>query len=394
MLRLTVFDYLLSFTSFRYWKPATVLLCSFICLFFNNPDYRRFQLHTSTNPEFSDYYYNWQALYNQITHPLTPQHHSPTSHQSKRAFRLLPVLIGRAMPFEQMEAKLMALFAFQHLLGFLSFYLLLEIILSATGDKVYAWLSTLGFSFIYFGNAFFWDLYGWFDGVAYCMLLLTCYLIGRSQLAWAFLSLSAAFWTDERAIMGSPVVLGWFLLGQKDLKVLGPTLAQLRPALLWYGLCLTTYVLLRTYLGHAYQLSVPMGFNALVGLKMILINMQAMPNSLFSIFEGLWLPFVLLMGWLWTKQHKKSFVIILLCFSLSVLTSLCVIDVTRSLTYTFLWIVFGIVWLYRLGETDFCRTLMLTTLGLSFIFPNLFYLGKAVVVVANYSQLVKLLGFS
>ncbi|GAB3901238.1 hypothetical protein GCM10028803_25570 [Larkinella knui] len=392
-LRLTIFDYLAHYTGLPLWKPLTAFLCVSFCLFLNNPDYQRFQNAESINPEFKDYRYNWQALTNQISHPLTPQLHPQISHQSKRTFRLLPAIIGKVFPVQGALPKMIWLFAFQHVLGFLCFYLVLELVVLTTKDNVYALIATLGFSFIYFGNSFFWDLYGWFDGIAYFLLVVTLYSISKANWAFAFLSLTAAFWTDERALIVSPIVLFWLVLQQKDLKNVDIKYILKHSFTRWYLACLVCYFGIRTYLGTAYGLTIPLGFNALVGFKMVLINLQPVPNSVFSIYEGLWLPFILMIHWLWNRKNQRSLLIVLLFFSMSFVSSLCVVDVTRSLTYTFPWILFAIVFIHRLNETDFSRTVILTALLITMVYPNLFYLGKTPIVVSNYNQIINYFGF-
>lgn len=388
--QLTLFDYIDQFTKQTAWKSITVLVCTFSCIFLNNPEYHRFQDLESITPEFRDYRHNWQALHDQIESPLTPRPYPSTSHQSKKAFRLLPPLIGKLFPVENRFSTLIGLFIFQHLLGLLGFYILLELILTVTKDRVYTFLATLCFSFIYYGISFFWDLYGWFDGIAYFMLLATMYFLIQSNLLLAFFSLSAAFWTDERAIIVSPVLVFWHMINQKSLDYF--KISHLQRVIVWYFFCIVLYLAIRFYLSIVYGLTIPLGFNALVGLKMILINMQPIPYSLFSIFEGLWLPFILMVIWLWKRKDNGILAGSFLLFVVPVIASLCVIDVTRSLTYIFPWILSAILLMHRTNDKIFSRRVILISLLISIGYPNLFYLGKSPVIVSNYKQIITYLG--
>ncbi|WP_128544335.1 hypothetical protein [Larkinella soli] len=375
----------------RRWKVKTSFLCCFLCLLLNNPDYYSFCSHTSFHPEFKDFEYNWTALYQQIQDPFSVHLHKITSHQSKRTFRLTPIFLGKISPFKTALGKIITLFAIQHLLGLLFFYLFAHLIYSITKDALFSFLCTLGTSLFYLGNAFFWDTYGWFDGFAYFLLLAGMIGIVNKKYFLTFILLSFAYWTDERAIIISPCLLLWDLMYHYNFPQNKDSI-KISPFAILYPFSLMIYISARQFLSFTYDMHTPMGFNALVGPKMILINMQAMPFSLIGVFEGYWI-FIIRLGFLLFKDRNLKLLLTLgIIFSASTIISYCVIDVTRSMTYTFPLLIIAMFWCYKSRGSENLNKLSFLATCVSFIVPDLFFLGKSPVVMFNYFQLKTLLG--
>jgi len=385
------------FTSIRFWKIQTALVCAVLCVLLNNPTYDNFYSgHYSYIRQYdvflADYGNNWDAIYTQVQHPLTPHSYRPDSHQSKRTFRLTAPLVGKLLPGATRDGKLLALFLFQHGLGILFFYLLLLLFLNVTGDKVFSLSVTVGMAFVYVGNAFFWDLYGWFDGFAYVSLTAALYCLATRRYGWMTLMLLLAYWTDERAIFVSPALLLWsiFLRQHPDRRGAIPLSAS--PAVVgWYTGSLVTYGVLRWYLGHAYGLHIPTGKGALVGLDVLRSNFFAIPYSLIGVYEGYWLFVLLLLLSLWQRGSYGFLALFALALGVSVTIAYFVFDVTRSMAYVLPLLLLAIAYAYRALEPSQARTVGVVALLVSVVMPNLFFVGNTITPLFNFYQITHLL---
>ncbi|WP_247235001.1 hypothetical protein [Telluribacter sp. SYSU D00476] len=381
-----IFHFLSLATSYKRWKTTTAIICTFTSILLNNPDYLSFYSTSSYHWEFSDYRANWKTIYDQSLHPLTPQHHTESTHRSKRAFRLAPALVGKLLPHTSLDTFIRSLFFLQHALGFAFFYLFLTLVHQLSGMKAYAMILTLGLPFIYLGNAFFWDTYGWFDGFALFSLLAATYSLIMKRLWLVPLFLSLAFWTDERSIIVSPVILFWIPLIE-DKQGQTETYPLWKKVALLYLLTIGLYISIRLSLGWLFHLSIPVGFSSLVGIKMVLVNMQSMPHSLLNTFDGYWIFPILSLIWLWNNSSKTYAVCSVVLFTLCWGISYSVLDVTRSLTYAYLWILLAIILVGKNTEYRVATAIALLATTISFISPTLFFLGKSSFSLFNFHQL-------
>ncbi len=375
-----------TFTNYKQWRISTAIICTFMSIFLHNPDYSSFYSNSSYYSEFSDYRYNWKAIHDQSEHPFTPQQHSITSHQSKRAFRLVPALIGKLFLSKYYSRTIIFLFLIQHLLGFSFFYLFVSFIYHVSKIKVYALILTLGLPFIYLGNSFFWDMYGWFDGVAYFFLISALYSLIRNRFWLVGFFLFIAFWTDERSIIVSPVIFYWMPYIDKNKSKLSEYFVW-KELIISYTTAILSYILVRFFLYKYYNLNTPLGFNSLVGFKMIFVNMQAVPFSFLNTFDGYWLLIILSIVWLWKNSFKIYVITSILFFSFSLIAAYCVIDVTRSLTYTFVWVLLALTIFANNTEKRLALIIALVVTVTSFISPNLFFLGKSSLMLSNFHQI-------
>lgn len=390
----TALDNIIAFlerlTAFRFWKISTALACTLLSIVFHNPDYSSFDLNNPKPTGFADYRENWKAIYQQSQQPLVAHKHSPGSHQSKMAFRLAPPLIGRLFPSADYASFTVHLFLFQHVLGLLFSYLFLNLLCLLTGMDVYALLLTLGTPFIYLGNSFFWDTFGWFDGIAFFALMAGLYALIKGHYWLLSLFLTIAFWTDERAIVVSPVVFFWMPYVQKESPDSNKPTAwkQLVP---YYVATVLAYAAVRWYIGFQFGLAVPAGSGSLLGGKVLLYNTQSIPYSFVNAFSGYWLPILLVIGWAWKTADKLYFRLAMLFIAASVLASYCVLDVVRSLMYLFVWLLLALIIVARVSEKRFALGVALVVAIMSFMAPTLFYMGKTPVLLNSFSEIKRLL---
>jgi len=206
------------------WTPvkgclSVALLSALIGLCFNFPAYQlNLDVFGLSGPQQHS---KWhvairQVLNEQIAHPLTPTsvaRNETGDHTEKMSFRLSMPIVGHVLALNL--GKLMLV---QQLCGVLFLGMISFLAYSATGDKVCAVLLPFGFAFCYAGQACFLDMFPLFDGMAYFALAGAMLFPNPVPV---FLSVTFACWTDERAILVSPLVVLWWTL-QRGATAEGP----------------------------------------------------------------------------------------------------------------------------------------------------------------------------
>lgn len=348
------YQYLEAFTRLDYWRVYAVGLGFLLAITFAFPHYDVFLPGNAPHP-------NWEYVETQIQAPLSAGDYSPESHAAKRAFRLLVPVVGYLTGIHSPPFFILL----QHLFGLLFFYLALRLAERITQDKVAALLLLAGIVGIYLGKSFFWDIGGWFDGIAFFFLLLAMY----SRSYWVlFLSLTLAFWTDERAILASTLVYLWWKFSlQDDLPLSLKNLLLPNPRNLIIIATWACYLGLRTLLTQQYGLSVPMGEEGAIGFQ----RWELFLPALLTAFEGLWLLLLPLGISLWNRSSVWLALALLLATGIVMIPALMVADITRSLTYAFPLIFIGLQGLQRTANTLEIRNFLLILAACCLLFPNL-----------------------
>lgn len=342
-----------------HWPAQLALVCVLISLLTGFPSYHRFAGQAEPF---------WEVLSRQIDQPFSPQNHPAHTHEAKIAFRLLPALLGKLSPLASPNGRMVFLYGLQHLLGAFFFYFVARLVERTSGDGPFAVLFTVGLAFVYVGKAFFYEVYGLFDGMAYFFIAWALFL--RNPW-WAFLVLQGAFWTDERGVLAAAMVLLWhrWQRGETSLPAL------LRPDGLnaAFALSLLTYLGLRWELGRRFGLSVPLGGGADAGLNVVRGNLLFAVLAIALTFEVYWLW--LLAGFRHVlAQRQFAFALLLTAaFGVQLLVSLSVLDITRSLAYAFPAVLWGMAVLSRSERTDFLRKSAFVLIALAAFVPTCKY---------------------
>jgi hypothetical protein len=343
-----------SLTEGKSWRWVAVGMSFLVSVAFAFPYYDTLLPGANPHPQLEQLQVQMQA-------PLTPVEYSLETHAAKRAFRLLVPGMAYLTGIHAPGFYLLL----QHLLGLVFFYLCIRLAERLTGDKVSALLFLSAMVGIYLGKSFFWDLFGWFDGFAFFFLLLAMYV--RSP--WVlFLSLTAAFWTDERAILASTLVYIWWkleALGNKTpnlVDLLKPNLRSLVIVAAW-GL----YLGIRLWLENSYGLSVPMGKEGAIGFQ----RWELFFPALFVGFEGSWLLMVPLIFWLKARQGLWLGLALLAASALVIIPALMVADMTRSLIYAFPLFFIALKALNQVAPLPQKRNYLLLTAAACLLFPNM-----------------------
>lgn len=372
------------FVGLTYWKLLLIALCTIFSIGFANPYYNRYLNSKDFYNDFSGDRSVFRAIYEQSQHPLTSIKADKQTHQAKKVFRLVAPLFVKALPLSNIRLKLVLLFVFQQILGILSFYFILQILLKISNDPIYAAIGTLGTSFLYFGNSFFWDTYGWFDGIAFFGIVLALYLVTVQRSYLLFLPLTLAFWTDERALSASLILIIWdpLLLKTNNKKQTIKSLIS-SVSTLTYVISIIGYIAVRLYLTHVYGLATPVGNENLVGPAVILENLKRFPFNILNLYKAFWaLAFI---GGIWSFKGKNPtiYYLFILQFLIVIVGGMCVTDFTRSLTYSFPSLLALILLLAKEYRTDQARATLLVLVLFSAFYPTLFYIGNDFFLVSN-----------
>ncbi len=284
----------------------------------------------------------WEALGECINGTYLSENYPPGLHESKLTFRIVPQMIGRLVPSKDLYIQVISLFCVQLIMGVIFTFLLLKWLYGLSGNMLFSVLTSLGFMLTHVGSSFTYDLSFFFDGMAFFFLGLA--LFSRSSFFYVT-GLCAAFWTDERAVLGIAGVLlfklmeSGYLGSLKEVVFNRYTLSAVAIVLL----SLVARYLLSVYAG----MHTPVGDDALVGLRVLIGQVNMIPLAWFLSFKLYWYYLVPLILYLW----KTSIPVALLSgifILLSMMASGLVIDIMRSTSYIFPFILCGIFCAHRL----------------------------------------------
>jgi hypothetical protein len=277
-----------------------------------------------------------------------------SAHEGKLTFRLSVPLLGHILGL-----RLGQLILLQQLCGVLFLGLVYKLAWHATGDSVCAALLPFAFAFSYIGQACFLDMIPWFDGMAFCGLALAmCF---RTP-AVIFLGMCFACWTDERAVVVSPLLVMWWV-GQEA----GPQVLR-NPRVWAVVLAVLCYATGRLGLGHLWHVRqwhrdlFPDG-NWATRLPIFLVGLASSLKWLWLIVGGAGLAAFL--------SHKRWSAATMILFLVAYLASCALVwDTTRSAAYAFPSVILGLAWLSRTESLTTIRWLIFGTCVLCFLTPS------------------------
>lgn len=312
-------NFIEAFQSRRFWKLYLVAICCVYCVLSNVTKYKNFIHGHARDPV------TWNWLDRQITDPFMPQE-SPDiySHHNKMAFRLTPVFIGKIIPSDNQLTRIRWLFLVQNLMGVGFFFLLISFAENALKSKFLSFMLPVFFTVIYAGKTFFWDHMFLFDGMAYFFLLLS---VCTRKWWLVMLSLILAFFTDERALVGSGFVFLIYVIMADDFdKKLGwKLMVSVLAAIPVYGII---RLLLGKFTG-IYTVTTDIGFTATASVT----PFGYFTLATFTAFKGYWLLFIMALFYL--KGYKQYGVFIITTLTV-ILGGLTIFDFTRSISYGFI----------------------------------------------------------
>jgi hypothetical protein len=307
----------------RHWRwhvAALSLLLAVVCQF---PKVNHAYAQLITHTEWLDY--NLARIKEQAAHPLTPHPDLPMTHLAKMAFRLAVPLLLRWL-----HLSLVQVLALQVGLGLVMFwYAAGWLARSLGGDRVAAALFTLALSRTYFGFAFTYDLFGYFDGLAFVLLLA---MLGAQRWVFIFALCLLGGFVDERALVASLIVAFWYGARARDWQgPAGPGWLLTRPASAIYA-AWAVYAAVRVYLTLRFQLP---NHRALVGVSALSHNawQEILALGFSDSLKSFWLVLVLAALVLLRQRRYGVLVLLLACAAPSFGGAFLVTDNTRSLAY-------------------------------------------------------------
>lgn len=335
-------------SSGRFWVPRLVLGSWALAFFFSVPGYERFpEAIASTRPFWNRF------VQHTIDHPLSDlaRIFPAETNMAKRTFRITTPGVARLFGTGAWGA-----WAFGYVCGYVSLHaaaLLSERILRS---RAAASLVVLMLASSYFGSAAFKDAGGWFDSVSFAFLLVAA---GSGATGWRSAALLAAFFNDERAILVAPATL----LGSAADARSGALRRQAA------ALCaaLAGYAALRAGATAFLDLG-----TARAGIEWSNASGHAerLFACLWSAFEGGWL--LLLAGLPGLARSRWQGLGLLAVFLGFAASCFLVVDLTRSLSFAWVFVFPLLAGLSRELRPGRLRSLLAAASLLTLVAPNLF----------------------
>lgn len=300
------------------WR--VIAMACFISLFFAFPSY-----DLAFSEEMKP---GWDAILLQTRYPFVATEYHGSSHQANLAFRLTPILIGYIFGIETIGGYLiLQVIVWAGLLAAVFF-----LFTSIFSDRITASISTWAIALSFVGSVLCSDYRGFFDGLAYLLLVLA--MLSKRFLG-VFIALLLAYFTDERALICSGLVYAFAVL-RSETPIGSSTFSSWMP---------TEKIKLAIVGSWAAYLAGRVTLSLLFGLKSnteTLLNylrtetihqVNLLPFGLFTGLEGFWIFVVLALG---VMVYRKSWVLLLMtCFCVCVVSGIgvWVFDITRSLAF-------------------------------------------------------------
>lgn len=352
----------------RWWRLKLAMFCTLCSICYATPF---FTLLSPAEPPLL-----WNVIHLQAAHPLTPVSGlEPGSHEAKHVFRLTMPLLAKLSGVASERGQMLLLFSMQYAAGVLFFGLCFTLFQQLLQNQAAATLFTLSTAFIYPGQACFFDLFGYFDGMAMFFLLLT--FVWRSPLL-ILGCLLAAFWVDERAIVAASYTYLWLKLRTGKAGGWRQLLLPDRHSVV-VPLAIVITLGLRYWLTREHGFVLPVSADGCVGFTRFL-----KAERLFRLPIGIWSP--LKLHWLLLGLagiclglHRRFALLVL--SGLAVLASICValavVDITRSLNYVFPAVILSVGIVAKASQQRFMLGLAVVLLVLSILVPSYFVMTGA-----------------
>jgi len=292
----------------------------------------------------------WDPILIQSKAPFIQRDYPAFSHAAKLAFRFIPaVIIG----FLNLNVK--GIIIWQYINGIMLFYLVGLVLEKITQNKLLAFNSMLITAFIFTGKVSFINFKDTFDSLILCLILIT-FIYSNGLLL--FTTIICMGFIDERGLISSGFILIFQLLFQKNIKLKLKIISYIIGA--W--LC---YFTIRIILNKLYGLSTS---TEGVDLKILALNLNFVPLAIWQAFEGAWLIIILFFSILF-KEKKWLFIFTITQLCITMFIAFLVIDVTRSLVYTFPILIISIKYLHEHLNKEYLNRLVLKSMLLCLIYP-------------------------
>jgi hypothetical protein len=312
------------------------------------------------SPEKSE---DWKAIFLQIKAPFIDHNHlyQHGSHAEKLAFRLIPALLLKATHVDTVFKAM--LFQFASLILF--YYSLTCLFIQLFQDKIKCFYYALPICFVIAGHVYCSDIAGFFDTLALSFLLIALRYRHHTLL---LIPLLLAYFTDERALIVSPLILLINLFEKGAIKntkaILHQTLSK--PNLILV-LSWVLYGIMRIGLAYAFTLHTGTG-----GLTYFFEQGSKTGYTLYIGLEGFIIAFMMSVMYLLKKRYITFTLLVLSNFTLIFIVSQSVIDINRSMSYVLLLIILLIMMLDKFFTTNTVKTIIAWTILINLLYDDFY----------------------
>jgi len=324
---------------------------------------------------------NLEVFKQQIAEPFVSHNDLSRSHEAKMAYRLALPLLARLL-----HISVPGILLAQFLLGGLMYYVLLRLLESLVADRLAAALVALGLSCTYFGSAFSFDQFGYFDAFCYALLVFL-FSVRQGWLVFA-LCLVGTF-IDERMLPASLLAVYWY--GWQHYGWAPPGMGRFlstRPARAVYAAWLA-WAGLRLGLWYATHLPVYGGLVGIVALRESLaLNLVSL--GVVSGLKSYWLLPVLVAVLLLYYRHYRLLGWLALCAVPIFGGALLVMDTTRSLSYGLPLIFICLSMLKHYSTPAELRRLALSLAFFAWLIPSYHIMGHILYASPFYLTILKI----
>ena len=372
------FGWLSAHTAGHRWRAKVVGACVLAAIVGQLPPYHHTYRELVYGTELES---NLQIFNKQVENPWRPYSTIDASHPAKMVFRLTLPLLARVL-----HLPLLGVFLLQFALGVLMYYLLVTVLARVLADRVTATLFVLGLSGTYFGSAFSYDLFGYFDAFCYALLV----VVFCTQHRWLIVGLCLlGGFIDERMLLTLPVAVFWYGVseyGWQGRPAWRYLLTKRAGAVYGAGLI---YALLRLWLARHYHLPTSLG---LVGFDALRDNLQHQWLSLGYVagLKSYWLLLLVLVGLLLYRRAYGLLLVFGGCAAPIFLGSALVTDITRSVAYGGPIVLICASLLRASCTLAERRYLVLIVAALAWLIPSYHVLGKIIYQSPLHMQVLKL----
>ncbi|WP_439556908.1 hypothetical protein [Dyadobacter sp.] len=312
----------------------------------------------------------WVFIHNQAQDLLHPKDMDYDVRRENMIFRwTLPLLSFLT------NGNILIILSIQAVLGVLFLKRIGDYIYSVCADKALTGLSILAIANTFVSVWAFADVHGYGDGFAYYFLLAA--LLSRNPIV-IFLSLQAAFFTDERAVVaGGYLLLFWMVIQAyqlNDFSFSGLVRRVFTGQSLVMWVSWAVYFTIRFYVQAEYF---PNHSYSTIGTPVLFANAHrnGLGSSIWATFEGTWLIMLAALLALWLTRRYWLIAALTIGFAVLVATGIYVHDLDRALAYGFPFVLLSFFILHQTASVHSLRVILFFAAVVCVTHLQVFYMG-------------------
>lgn len=348
----------------RFWKIRVTVVSCFLVLVFSFPNYYYFL-------KLKNHDYAWDFIHQKVRNPFGENKERLGTNEHNKQYRLTPVLIAGIFDTIHKIRVIGLLTLIEHLFGFTFFYFILKLGYEITADKLISSYFCLGFSFIFLGKDFFWDVSTWLIPFAYFFTLLAVVTRNTPVL---FVSLLLGFWSDERMLLFSPILLLWWKLYVPE-KFKGFTWVYTVNIFLYFGV---RYYLFTHFIKGTESYKLHPRSTGADYFWCLYEQFHNIPLGMVLPFEGYWLFLIFFVVYAYQSRRSvdfKWFLLAFITFLGALVVSFSILDTTKSLALVFPLLFISLKMLHKTESPVFVKNVVMTAVYISFCFPTYYFKG-------------------